>query len=53
MRASKVTGWVLLTLLTLQAACGGAPTGAASRSLLPHASVGFNLFSPEQDIQLG
>src|SRR5215207_7520056 len=53
MRAGKVTGWVLLTLLTLQAACGGAPSGGASRTALPHASAGFNLFSPEQDIQLG
>src|ERR1044071_2434698 len=53
MRAGKVTGWVLITLLTLQAACGGALKGGASRSLLPHASAGFNLFSPEQDIQLG
>src|ERR1044071_8728946 len=53
MRAGKVTGWVLITLLTLQAACGGAVRGGGSRSLLPHASAGFNLFSPEQDIQLG
>jgi predicted Zn-dependent protease len=53
MRASKVTGWVLLALLTLQAACGGALPGGVSRSSLPHASAGFNLFSPEQDIQLG
>ena len=47
MKAGKVTAWVLLTLLTLQAACGGA------RTELPRASAGFNLFSPEQDIQLG
>jgi predicted Zn-dependent protease len=53
MRAGKVTGWVLLTLLTLQAACGGALSGGAGRVSLPHASAGFNLFSPEQDIQLG
>ena len=52
MRAGKVTGWVLLTLLTLQAACGGALTGDARLSLR-HASSGFNLFSPEQDVQLG
>jgi predicted Zn-dependent protease len=52
MRAGKVTGWVLITLLTLQAACGGAPAGGA-RAPLPRASAGFNLFSPEQDIQLG
>ncbi|HEX7314795.1 MAG TPA: M48 family metalloprotease [Pyrinomonadaceae bacterium] len=50
MLARKVTGWLLLALLTLQTACGGAPAGGAA---LPHASAGFNLFSPEQDIQLG
>lgn len=49
-RAGKFTGWVLLALLTLQAACGGAPSGGGA---LPQASAGFNLFSPEQDIQLG
>ena len=53
MRAGKVTGWVLLTLLTLQAACGGTPSPVGSRSALSHPSMGFNLFSPEQDIQLG
>src|SRR5918911_2305240 len=52
MRAGKFTGWLLLTLLTLQAACGWAPSGD-SQTALPHASAGFNLFSPEQDIQLG
>jgi predicted Zn-dependent protease len=54
MRAGKVTGWVLLALLTLQTACGGILSGgAAATTALPHASAGFNLFSPEQDIQLG
>ncbi|MDT5271579.1 MAG: hypothetical protein QOH49_3765 [Acidobacteriota bacterium] len=53
MRASKVTGWLLLALLTLQTACGGALSGSAAPRSLPHASAGFNLFSPEQDIQLG
>ena len=53
MRAGKVTGWVFITLLTLQAACGGALSGGGAQAALPHASVGFNLFSPEQDIQLG
>src|SRR5215207_1269486 len=53
LRASKVTGWVLLALLTLQTACGGALSGAEARASLPRASAGFNLFSPEQDIQLG
>lgn len=53
MLARKVTGWLLLALLTLQTACGGALSGGAARTALPHASVGFNLFSPEQDVQLG
>lgn len=53
MRAGKVTGWLLLALLTLQSACGGTLSGGGARTALPHASVGFNLFSPEQDIQLG
>ena len=53
MRAGKVTGWVLITLLMLQAACGGALSGGEAQAALPHASTGFNLFSPEQDIQLG
>jgi predicted Zn-dependent protease len=53
MRARKVTGWLLLTLLTLQAACGGALSGGGSQAAVPRASSGFNLFSPEQDIQLG
>jgi predicted Zn-dependent protease len=53
MRAGKFTGWVLLALLTLQTACGGALSSGAAATALPHASAGFNLFSPEQDIQLG
>jgi predicted Zn-dependent protease len=53
MLARKVTGWVLLALLTLQAACGGTLSGGGGRTALPRASAGFNLFSPEQDIQLG
>jgi len=53
MRAGKVTGWVLLALLALQAACAGALPGGGAQAELPHASAGFNLFSPEQDIQLG
>jgi predicted Zn-dependent protease len=53
MRAGKVTGFVLLALLTLQTACVGALSGGGARTALPHASSGFNLFSPEQDIQLG
>jgi predicted Zn-dependent protease len=44
---------LLLTFLTLQTACGGALSSGRARTALPHASTGFNLFSPEQDIQLG
>jgi predicted Zn-dependent protease len=44
---------MLLALLTLQAACGGTLWVGASPAALPRASAGFNLFSPEQDIQLG
>jgi predicted Zn-dependent protease len=53
MRAGKVTGWLLVILLTLQAACGGALSGGGNQTAVPQASAGFNLFSPEQDIQLG
>jgi len=53
MRAGKVKGWLLLTLLALQTACGGALSGGGNQAAMPHASAGFNLFSPEQDIQLG
>ena len=54
MRARKVTGWVVLALLTLQTACGGLVGGVGSgRAESPRAAGGFNLFSPEQDIELG
>jgi predicted Zn-dependent protease len=56
MRARKVTGWVLLALLTLQTACGGLLAGVRSGlgdGAQTRASAGFNLFSPEQDIELG
>jgi predicted Zn-dependent protease len=46
-----------LALLTLQTACGGLLAGARLGSLdgssSSRASAGFNLFSPEQDIELG
>lgn len=54
MRTRKVTGWVVLALLTLQTACGGllagARTGLGGET---QTRTGFNLFSPEQDIELG
>ncbi|MCA1617760.1 MAG: M48 family metallopeptidase [Acidobacteria bacterium] len=54
MSARKVTGWVVLALLTLQTACGGLLAGAGlGRSLETRPRTGFNLFSPEQDIELG
>ena len=56
MRARKVTGWAFVALLMLQTACGGLLVGV-SRGLRegarPGANAGFNLFSPEQDIELG
>ncbi|HEX8285335.1 MAG TPA: M48 family metallopeptidase [Pyrinomonadaceae bacterium] len=54
MRARKVTGWVVLALLTLQTACGGLLAGAGLvRTTGAQTRAGFNLFSPEQDIELG
>ena len=53
MRAGKLMRWSLLALLTLQTACGWALSGGGAQTAFPRASAGFNLFSPEQDIQLG
>jgi predicted Zn-dependent protease len=54
MRARKVTGWALLALLTLQTACGGVLAGMRlGRAEQTPSGAGFNLFSPEQDIELG
>jgi predicted Zn-dependent protease len=57
MRGRKFKGWVLLALLSLQAACGGwQADGRAGRRIAvtpPRVGAGFNLFSPEQDIELG
>jgi beta-barrel assembly-enhancing protease len=53
MRVGNVTRWVLLSLLTLHTACGWALSGSEAQGTLPRTSTGFNLFSPEQDIQLG
>jgi predicted Zn-dependent protease len=52
--ARKAGKWVLLALLSLQTACGGVLAGARlslRETDAPH--TGFNLFSPEQDIELG
>jgi len=56
MTARKVTGWVVLALLTLQTACGGMLVGlrlGRTEEAETRAGTGFNLFSPEQDIELG
>jgi predicted Zn-dependent protease len=54
MGARKFAGLVLLALLSLQTACGGILAGGR---LGLHGTdaprAGFNLFSPEQDIELG
>ena len=53
MRARMAAGWALLALLSLQAACGGLLAGAGRRGSLDAPRTGFNLFTPEQDIELG
>jgi predicted Zn-dependent protease len=51
--------WALVALLSVQTACGGGLLAGAGpvRSLVAgassHVSTGFNLFSPEQDVELG
>ena len=50
--------WSLSLLLALQSACGGwRPWGgggsAGGQRAAPHFRPGFNLFSPEQDVELG
>ena len=54
MRARSWLGWLLLCLVSAQAACGGmlwdAAAGLADSS---RPRPGFNLFTPEQDIELG
>jgi predicted Zn-dependent protease len=59
MRARGLMRWALVALLTVQTACGGELLAGAGpvRSLVSGASsrvsAGFNLFSPEQDVELG
>ncbi|MDT7777998.1 MAG: hypothetical protein QOC99_510 [Acidobacteriota bacterium] len=56
-RTRRFTVWVLLALLSLQTACGGMLSGGRLGRWVaftsPRVGVGFNLFSPEQDIELG
>jgi predicted Zn-dependent protease len=59
MRARGFLKWALVALLSVQTACGGGLLAGAGpvRSLVSGASsrvsAGFNLFSPEQDVELG
>jgi len=56
MRARDVRSWLLVALLSLQTACGGLLVGSLDErgaQTMPRVSTGFNLFSPEQDIELG
>src|SRR3954469_15229318 len=59
MRARGLMKWALVALMFVQTACGGGLLAGAGpmRSLVSGASsrvsAGFNLFSPEQDVELG
>jgi predicted Zn-dependent protease len=59
MRARGLMKWALVALMSVQTACGGGLLAGAGpvRSLVSGASsrvsAGFNLFSPEQDVELG
>jgi beta-barrel assembly-enhancing protease len=50
----RFLSWALLALLFAQTACGGLLAGAqwSARNRV-HAEAGFNLFTPEQDVELG
>jgi beta-barrel assembly-enhancing protease len=55
----KVWGWLLAAALFAQAGCGGLAGGGGAFGLRPGAgdsprlATGFNLFTPEQDIEVG
>ena len=59
MLTRRFSSWALVALLLAQTACGGLLAGAelgarewdARES--PHVEAGFNLFTPEQDVELG
>lgn len=59
MRARRLSSWALMALLFVQTACGGLLAGAElgarewDAPASPHVEAGFNLFSPEQDVELG
>jgi len=56
-RVRRCLGWLLVALLASQAACGGLlAVGGFDESDARgsnHVGAGFNLFSPEQDVELG
>ncbi|HKG13472.1 MAG TPA: M48 family metallopeptidase [Pyrinomonadaceae bacterium] len=55
MRARGFLKWAMVALLVVQTACGGGLLAGVGpvRGLFSGASSRFNLFSPEQDIELG
>jgi len=54
MPARRFSSWALVALLFVQTACGGLLAGAEwSAQDQPHESAGFNLFTPEHDVELG
>jgi predicted Zn-dependent protease len=55
MRVRGLLKWALVALLVVQTACGGGLLAGVGpvRGLFSGASSRFNLFSPEQDVELG
>ncbi|HVF44771.1 MAG TPA: M48 family metallopeptidase [Pyrinomonadaceae bacterium] len=55
MRGRQFLRWALVALLVVQTACGGGLLAGVGpvRGLVSGASSRFNLFSPEQDVELG
>ena len=55
MRVRGFFKWALVALLVVQTACGGGLLAGVGpvRGLFSGASSRFNLFSPEQDVELG
>lgn len=58
-RRHQCTAWLLvITVLAAQLSCGGGgdipyPGSRGTTTARPHFEPGFNLFSPEQDVELG